>query len=236
MVTILLLVLAQDTAALIRDLDHDDIEIRDRAQQRLERMASSSGQVDQAIAAHPSREAEPRLRRIADALRLRKRIEEFGGGEPVSGFSARVEADGTDFKIGDVIRLTITFMNLDDVERKVPRFLDVMDVVTPSQAECRLSAVSALRVTKVGAKHPIETAIDDRKPTAVVEEWKCRPNDQVARAVALFAVDDPDTISVPALPPGEYDIVFTYYAKTKDLLPDAASDLVSRPLRIRIER
>lgn len=220
--TLLLLLAGTDPAALLRDLAHDEIEIRQAAAAELRRRgAELRKELEEARRDASEPETRGRLDEILGRLDVEERIRGFGGGNRVSGFGLALRSDR--FSGRGPFRLTIEAMNLESAARPFPG-IGLWDLEEPGQetrtrgAEARVTVRTfiggGLRRTRWGAA-----------PGGRAAAVLLRPGESTTFAYVL---------DVETLPAGDYDVRVEYFAPGR--LPEASENLRSNVLRLMIRK
>ncbi len=212
----------------VYDLDSPDPEARQKADDELVAIGPEVLPIlKEVLAAEPSPELRVRAERIAaDIPRLWQNLSK-DGGQVVAGFQAILRPAKASFAAGEPVVLEVELLNAGPRTRQIVdirgvdiEFPQAKQVFVAPVADGRLviRAVSDVKLPEKGSP-----AVYDRgKPQAVTVK-------SGGRIGAKMQLDF-------ALPPGKYEAVFIYYAKSKGLLGEAMEDLASKGVGFEVVR
>ena len=218
--------------ALIDDLESGDAAVRDAATRALVRVGPPAvGPLDARLAEAPSPELAGRAKRVRDGINRLWRNWDPAAGMVCAGLQAtlRPAEDALTFRAGEAILFNVEFRNVSPEPREM---VDVRGV------DLDLGKNASFTSPFSDGRLIVRRLDDDNAPAA--------PN--VGRAL-VYETGEPRTVRLKSggraltpvrvdecvtLPPGEYELRFVYYAKSKALLADAASNLRTTPVNIKV--
>jgi hypothetical protein len=195
-----MLLLCLFLADLLRDLSHDDVEVRQAAAAELYRRGPGLRK-ELSEARRDAADVETRLR-LDDLLRrleVDERIRGFGGGPRVADFGLSLRIDR--FAGRGPFRLTMEVMNVGSAERVFPG-IAAWDLEEPDQ-ETRTPGADARVTVKKFIGGGIRRTRWGRAPGAPVAAVALRPGESATFDFILEAKD---------LPAGDYDIKVDCFA------------------------
>ena len=246
MVGILLgLALLQDPAALVEELQDDDIEVRDHATRALHALGEKALPYLQGVTL-TCRDARLRAADLTRRIEMLARLAKIKGGDPVAGVRAALRMERDTVKAGEPLTLTLELANVGDAMLDIPA-PDRFDLKTPThESGSRGRACIVVRlVGKVQGKIPrdLEKKCCERglepcaKPVAPGESIKRQiviaSGEEAVRELRKRVEEEP--AEPVMLPPGEYEVHIVYYAESQKLLSGAEQDLKSNVVTIKVE-
>jgi len=241
---ILGLVLLQDPAALVEQLQDDDIEIRDQATRALQALGEKALPHLNA-ATLTCRDARLRAAVLVGRIELGLRLAAIKGGEPVAGVRAALRMERDTVKAGEPLTLTLELTNVSDAAINVPA-PDRFDLKLPS-LESSSSARACIVVTRVPRQLKKELRELEKSCGGGIERMTepLAPGGSIKKEIVIASGEPSERMhrkrleDEPAepivLPPGEYEVYVVYYAQTRRLLHGAEEDLKSNVVTIKVD-
>ncbi len=210
---------------LIKDLDHDDPERRDKATDELTKIGKPVLEALKKLLEKPSSiEVKERAERIVKEIERQIRRSKFKGGEIVCGLQATLLSDKDTFVKGEKISFELEIKNVDKKKREfVP--IKSLDNEYPGSSSALTSSHGKILLKQIsGEKTKLTKSMvgcgtgPDKNPVEL------KPEEIITRELLV----------TENLPEGEYEIQVIYYAKSKELLKDASNDLKSNAIRFNL--
>jgi len=226
---------AQETPAavegLLRALDDDSIEVRQKATEELERLGEEArpALVRRRSEAF-SLEVRSRIGEILGRLDTAKRLKEFKGGKPVCGFSARLEVK-EDPEDGTVL-FKAEFMN---VGPAAAGFVPIQSWNTslPGSSSSSSHSRAQLRVKALDGEILLTHRGRCSGGSFAPPKTPVRVEAGGTRVFELRLDGDKDEFL--RLKPGSYEATVVYYACSRGLLAGAEEDLESNAVRFTVK-
>lgn len=219
----LLLILAGDPVACVRDLADDRVEVRERAAMELYRRGEEiRGFLVDARDEAVDLETRARIEDVLRRLDADDRVRGFGGANRVGGFAASLRSDR--FFGSGPFRLTLEIMNVGPADQLLPA-VGTWDQELPDQEIRATGAEARVSLKKFIAAPGFRRTIH-RSGDGAPRESRLLRRGEVARFE--FSLD---TRSVPA---GDYVVSVDYLSR--ELLFDAEENLRTNTVHLMIRK